>query len=117
MTCRNEITSQLVRTISPCDSWLYAYKLYESKQQPSRVSEGAFNNPSHQPTRAYQTPNVSDLEPFHQVPPHGPHPGSFAVYVHGYGCQQASQLNGADDLEDAFRAVGLEPVVEEEGEN
>ena len=56
------------------------------------------------------------LKPLHQVPPHSPHPCALAKDIHRHGRAETHELNDADDDKDLFRALGLEPVGEEEGE-
>ena len=58
--------------------------------------------------------NACLLKGLHQVTPNRPHACSLAVNVHGNAKQQTAHLDGANGDENAFAAVGLEPVREEE---
>jgi len=57
------------------------------------------------------------LELLHQVLPHGPHARPLAVDVHRDRRQQTRHLDASNGDEHLLRAVGLEPAVEEEGED
>ena len=56
------------------------------------------------------------LKPLHQILPHGPHPRALAKDIHRHRGTETYELNDADDDKDLFRALGLEPIREEEGE-
>jgi hypothetical protein len=57
------------------------------------------------------------LELLHQILPHGPHARPLAVDVHRDRRQQTRHLDASNGDEHLLRAVGLEPAVEEEGED
>jgi len=57
------------------------------------------------------------LKLLHQILPHRPHAGSFPINVHWNRREQQTELNAAQGEKHSFRAVGLKPVVEEEGED
>lgn len=53
----------------------------------------------------------------HQILTHSPHACTLAIDVHWDGEEQTAQLNAANGEEDLLGAVGIEPAVEEEGED
>ena len=60
---------------------------------------------------------MQSLKLLHQVLPHSPHPRSLAIDVHWDGRKQTGDLDPPNGDKDILRAVGFEPLVEEEGED
>ena len=53
----------------------------------------------------------------HQILPDSPHAGSLAENIHGYGRDEANELDHPNIDEDALWAVRAEPIGEEEGKS
>ena len=60
---------------------------------------------------------TQNLELLHQILSDSPHPRPLAVDVHWDGRKQTSDLDPSNGDKDVLRAVGLKPLVEEEGED
>lgn len=56
-------------------------------------------------------------ELLHQVLPHRPHAGSLAVNVHGDGEEEEGELDAAEGEKHRLGPIGVEPFVEEKGED
>jgi len=71
----------------------------------------------HNPNKHNAAPPRSTLKLFHQIPPDRPHPRPLPIHVHRNRKEQNRQLYTSEREEDILGPVGLEPGVEEEGED